>query len=101
MLQRKNPAAPFAIVHSAPAFGFAGVAAINKNAQHPYAAALWTDWSLTPESQAYVARLLRGPVALKHPFFPDDMKLVTYVDAPSDVMERLMGYWNKYVSKRH
>ncbi|HEY4406928.1 MAG TPA: extracellular solute-binding protein [Xanthobacteraceae bacterium] len=101
IIQRKNPSAPYAIVYSAPAFGFAGVAAINKNAQHPYAAALWADWSLTPESQGYVARLLRGPVALKHPFFPDSMKIVTYVDAPPDVMERLMGYWNKYVARRH
>jgi hypothetical protein len=48
-----------------------------------------------------VAHLLRGPVALKHPFFPDSMKIVTYVDAPLDVMERLMGYWNQYVAKRH
>ena len=101
IIQRKNPSAPYAIAYSAPAFGFAGVAAINKNAPHPYAAALWADWSLTPESQAYVAHLLRGPVALKHPFFPDSMKIVTYVDAPPDVMERLMGYWNKYVAKRH
>jgi ABC-type Fe3+ transport system substrate-binding protein len=101
MIQRKNPSAPFAIVSSAPAFGFAGVAAINKNAQHPYAAALWADWTLTAESQAYVARLLRGPVALQHPFFPDSMQLVTYVDAPADVMDRLMGYWNTYVAKRH
>ena len=101
MIQRKNPSAPFAMVTSAPAFGFAGVAAINKNAPHPYAAALWADWTLTPESQAYVAHLLRGPVALRHPFFPDSMQLVTYVDAPADVMDRLMGYWNKYVAKRH
>jgi iron(III) transport system substrate-binding protein len=101
IIQRKNPSAPYAIAYSAPAFGFAGVAAINKNTPHPYAAALWAEWSLTPESQGYVARLLRGPVALKHPFFPDSMKIVTYVDAPPDVMERLMGYWNKYVARRH
>jgi iron(III) transport system substrate-binding protein len=100
LIQRKNPSAPYAIAYSAPAFGFAGVAAINKNAQHPYAAALWADWSLTQESQAYVARVLRGPVGLKHPFLPESMKIVTYVDAPPDVMERLMGYWSKYVSKR-
>ena len=100
-IQRKNPSAPYAIVYSAPAFGFAGVAAINKNAPHPYAAALWADWSLTPESQNYVAQVLRGPVALKHPFLPDTMKIVTYVDAPPDVMDRLLGDWNKYVAKRH
>jgi iron(III) transport system substrate-binding protein len=101
LIQRKNPNAPYAIVYSAPAFGFAGVAAINKNAPHPYAAALWTDWTLTPESQNYVAQALRGPVALKHPFLPDTMQIVTYVDAPPDVMDRLLGYWNKYVAKRH
>jgi iron(III) transport system substrate-binding protein len=101
IIQRKNPSAPYAIVYSAPAFGFAGVAAINRNAPHPYAAALWADWSLTPESQNYVAQVLRGPVALKHPFLPDTMQIVTYVDAPADVMERLLGAWNKYVAKRH
>jgi len=100
-IQRKNPRAPFAIVYSAPAFGFAGVAAINRNAPHPYAAALWTDWTLTPESQNYVAGVLRGPVALKHPFIPDTMKIVTYVDAPADVMQRLLAAWNTYVAKRH
>src|SRR5215469_15682183 len=101
LIQRKNPQAPYAIVYSAPAFGFAGVAAINRNAPHPYAAALWADWTLTPESQNYVAGVLRGPVALKHPFIPDTMKIVTYVDAPADVMQRLLADWNKYVAKRH
>lgn len=100
-LQRKNPKAPYAIVYSAPVMGFAGVAAINKNAQHPYAAALWTDWTLTEESQKYVAQLLRGPIGLKHPYLPDDVKIVTYNDAPPDVAKRLLGYWNTYVAKRH
>jgi ABC-type Fe3+ transport system substrate-binding protein len=100
LIQRKNRSAPYAIVYSAPAFGFAGVAAVNRNAPHPYAAALWADWTLTQESQNYVAQVLRGPVALKHPFIPDTMKIVTYVDAPADVMARLLGYWNKYVAKR-
>ncbi|HEY7301226.1 MAG TPA: extracellular solute-binding protein [Xanthobacteraceae bacterium] len=99
-IKRKNPAAPYAIVYSAPAIGFAGVAAINKNAPHPYAAALWTEWTLTEESQKYVASLLRGPVTLKHPFLPESMKIVTYNSEPPDVMTRLLGYWNKYVAKR-
>jgi iron(III) transport system substrate-binding protein len=99
-MQRKNPRAPYAIVTSAPALGFAGVAAINKNAQHPHAAALWADWVLTEESQKFVATLLRAPIALKHPYLPDDMKIVTYNDAPPEVVKRLLGYWNKYVAKR-
>ena len=101
LIKRKNPSAPYAIVTSAPAFGFAGVAAINRNAPHPYTAALWADWTLSQESQAYVAHLLRGPITLKHPFIPDDMKIVTYVDAPAEVMDHLMDAWNTYVAKRH
>ena len=100
-VQRKNPKAPYAIVYSAPAMGFAGVAAINKNTLRPHAAALWTDWTLTEESQKFVAGLLRGPIALKHPYLPESMKIVTYTDAPADVGKRLLGYWNKYVAKRH
>jgi hypothetical protein len=29
------------------------------------------------------------------------MQIVTYVDAPPDVMARLLGAWNAYVAKRH
>jgi len=100
-IQRKNPSAPYAIVYSASAMGFAGVAAINRYTPRPHAAALWADWTLTEDSQKYVAQLLRGPIALKHPFLPESMKIVTYSNAPPDVMKRLLGYWNKYVAKRH
>ncbi len=99
-VQRKNPSVPYAIAYSVPIMGFAGVAAINRNTTRPYAAALWTDWTLTRESQAYVASLLRGPVALKHPYLPDSAKIVTYNDVPADVSKRLIGYWNRYVAKR-
>ena len=75
-MQKKNPSAPYAIVYSAPVMGFAGVAVINKNTPHPYAAALWTDWTLTEESQKFVAEQLRGPIALKHPYLPDSVKIV-------------------------
>jgi ABC-type Fe3+ transport system substrate-binding protein len=100
-MKRKNPSVPYEIAYSVPIMGFSGVATINKNAQHPYAAALWTDWTLTQESQAYVAHLLRGPIALKHPYLPDDVKIVTYNDSPPDVSKRLLEAWNKYVAKRH
>jgi ABC-type Fe3+ transport system substrate-binding protein len=100
-LQQKNPAAPYRIVYGAPVLGFAGVAAINRNALHPHAAALFSDWALTEESQKYVATLLRGPIALKHPYLPDNVKIITYDDAPPDVMQRLLASWNKYVAKRH
>src|SRR5215475_12010044 len=99
-VQRKNRAAPYAIADSVPVMGFAGTAAINRNTPRPHAAALWTDWTLTQESQAYVGSLLRGPIALKHPYLPESAKIVTYNDAPPDVAKRLLGYWNRYVAKR-
>jgi ABC-type Fe3+ transport system substrate-binding protein len=100
-VKRKNPSAPYAISYSVPVMGFAGVAAINSNTTRPHAAALWTEWTLTEESQSYVATLLRGPIALKHPYLPDDAKIVTYTDAPADVSKRLLDTWNRYVAKRH
>jgi iron(III) transport system substrate-binding protein len=100
LIQRKNPNAPYAIVYSAPVMGFGGIAVINRNTPRPYAAALWSDWTLSEESQKYVASLLRGPIALKHPYLPDDAKIVTYNDAPPDVMKRLLATWNRYVAKR-
>jgi ABC-type Fe3+ transport system substrate-binding protein len=99
-IQKKNPSAPYAIVYSAPVMGFGGVAAINRNTVRPHAAALWTDWTLTEESQKYVGSLLRGPIALKHPYLPDSAKIVTYNDAPPDVSKRLLATWNRYVAKR-
>jgi ABC-type Fe3+ transport system substrate-binding protein len=101
VVKRKNPSAPYAISYSVPVMGFAGVAAINRNTTRPHAAALWTEWTLTEESQKYVATLLRGPIALKHPYLPDDAKIVTYTDAPPDVSKRLLDTWNRYVAKRH
>jgi ABC-type Fe3+ transport system substrate-binding protein len=101
VMQKKNPKAPYAIVTTAPAVGFAGVAAINKNTPHPYAAALWTDWTLTEESQKYVAGEYRGPITIKHPVIPESMKIITYIDAPADVMKRLNAAWSKYVAKRN
>jgi ABC-type Fe3+ transport system substrate-binding protein len=100
-VKRKNPSAPYAISYSVPVMGFAGVAVINRNTLRPHAAALWTEWTLTEESQKYVATLLRGPIALKHPYLPDDAKIVTYTDAPADVSKRLLDTWNRYVAKRH
>jgi len=98
-MQRKNPRAPFAIVYAAPILATNDVLAINRNAPNPYAAALFADWTLTPESQNYLARWLRGPVALKHPYLPEDVTVVDNIEPPADVMERLMGYWQRYVEK--
>ena len=54
-MQRKNPRAPYAIVYSAPILATNDVAAINRNAPNPFAAALFADWTLSPASQHYLA----------------------------------------------
>jgi len=99
-MQRKNPATPFAIAYSAPIIATNDVAAINRNAPNPYAAALFADWTLSAESQAYLAAWLRGPVALPHPYLPDNVKLIDNVDPPKDVMDRLLAAWFRSVEKR-
>jgi iron(III) transport system substrate-binding protein len=97
--QRKNPSAPFAMVMTAPILVLSGIAVINQNAQHPYAAALFVDWLLSPENQQYYAAQLRGPVTMPHPFIPDDAPLVAFKDPPPDVTARLVGYWKQYMEK--
>ena len=100
LIKRKNPSAPFAMVLSTPILAFAGVVAINRNAQHPNAAALFAEWLMSPESQQYIASELRGPVVLQHPFIPDDAKIVATIDPPPDEMARLLGYWKQYMEKK-
>jgi iron(III) transport system substrate-binding protein len=99
-MQRKNPAAPLGIVYSAPILATNDVAGINRNAPNPYAAALFADWTLSAESQNYLAKELRGPVALKHPYLPDNVELIDNIDPPQAVMERLTGYWFRYVETK-
>jgi iron(III) transport system substrate-binding protein len=99
-VQRKNPSAPYGMVLTAPILAFAGLVTINRNAPDPAAAALFADWLMTPESQEYIASELRGPIALKHPFLPDDAKVIPVNDIPPDEMDRLFGYWKKYIDKK-
>ncbi len=98
--KQKNPKAPFAVVYSAPILAFAGAMIINKNTQHPYASALLADWTLSDESQAYVAQELRGPVARKHPFLPDNVRVVAYSYLDDDIVNRLHEYWDQYIGRK-
>jgi iron(III) transport system substrate-binding protein len=100
LAKRKDPSTPFAIVDGAPVLGFAGAMVINKNAPHPYAAALLADWALSEESQQYTAQQFRGPVAIKHPYLPEDAQIVPYGDTPPDLAEMLQGWWAKYVRSK-
>jgi hypothetical protein len=73
---------------------------INKNTTHPYASALFSDWTLSDESQKYIADEFRGPLIGKHPYLPDNFKVVTYNIVSDDIIKRLHEYWNQYIGKR-
>jgi ABC-type Fe3+ transport system substrate-binding protein len=79
----------------ADAFG----ASASRYAPHPYAAALYVDFTVGPESQTYMQQRYRDPIAVHHPYMPDDVKLVTFGPIDATIVDRLVGYWNAYVTK--
>jgi hypothetical protein len=91
--------APCAIVLTAPVLGFPGAIAINRNALHPYAAALLADWVLSDEAQHLLARFFRGPIALAHPYLPDDTPVVLYGLTGQAVVDKVLSYWGQYVDR--
>lgn len=95
----KDPKTPCKGVFSAPVLGLGGAVVINKNTQHPYASALFADWTLSEESQAYTAKNFRGPVAINHPFIPDGTNIVTYGIVPNDVVDKSLKFWDDNVTK--
>ena len=99
-LQKKNPSLPYANVYTGAIMYNLGVNMINRNAANPHASALFTDWTLSRESQQYLSDEGRGPVALKHPYMPDSVTLVATVDPPKEIADKLMGFWRTYVEKR-
>ena len=97
--KRKDPKAPFAMVLTAPILSFAGGMVINKNALNPYASALFVDWTLSPDSQNMINEILRGPLTIKHPYLPDNVKLVTYNIVSDDITKRLHDAWGQYIGR--
>ncbi len=99
--KRRNPSAPDGFALPGPLLASFGGVGINRNAPHPFAAALFADWMLTEEAQSYLARRLRGPVTLKHPYLPDDAQLVvTPLSLPDGVSARLIEAWKRDVEKK-
>jgi ABC-type Fe3+ transport system substrate-binding protein len=96
---KKNPKTPYAIVYSAPILAFAGSMVINKNAPNPHAAALLADWALSDEAQKLTSDVLRGPITIKHPYLPDNIKVVTYNIVSEDITNRLHEAWNQYIGR--
>jgi iron(III) transport system substrate-binding protein len=99
-MKRKNPQVPYEMVLTAPVMGFGGVSAISKHTPHPYTAALYVDWCLSDESQEFMASILRAPITMPHPFLPPSTKIVTFTVPKREILDRLMGYWNKYMAKK-
>lgn len=99
LAKRKDPSTPYASVYSAPVLAMAGAMVINKNAPHPYAAALLADWSLSEESQKYTAAQFRGPVGVKHPYLPEDTHIIPYGEYPPAIVDKLQGWWSTYVQQ--
>ena len=97
--KRKDPKAPFAMVLTAPILSFAGGMIINKNALNPYASALFVDWTLSADSQNMINEILRGPLTIKHPYLPDNVKLVTYNIVSDDITKRLHDAWGQYIGR--
>lgn len=100
-MKQENPAkVPFAADYDVPVFGYGGAWVIGENAPHPHAAALLADWSLTDESQDYMAANFRSPLTRKHPFMPDNAQLMMYGMESPEIVDRIMNYWKEYVGKK-
>ena len=98
--KRKFPSLPFAANFDTPVTITALNLIINKNTPYPYATALFADWLISDESQAFLSSRLRGPIASKHPYFTDTVKLVSYGYEPADVIDRLQAIWSKHIRQR-
>jgi len=97
-MKSKRANTPFGVNWSIPILTTGGCNIINKNTPYPYAAALYVDWSLSDESQKYMASQFRGPVTIKHPYMPDDVELVGLTEPPSlEVVKRVSESWKKYI----
>jgi iron(III) transport system substrate-binding protein len=100
LAKKKDPKTPFAIVYSAPILAYAGAMVVNKNTPYPHASALFSDWTLSDESQKYVGDEFRGPLIGRHPYLPDDIKVVPFGYVSDEIVDRLHAYWNQYIGKK-
>lgn len=94
----KNPSIAFAPVWSATMPATIGAMIINANTPHPYASALLVDWVLSEESQKYTADQFRGPVGYKHPYIPEDAKIVSFSTVDDATADKLAKMWDQYIT---
>ncbi|HWG04548.1 MAG TPA: ABC transporter substrate-binding protein, partial [Beijerinckiaceae bacterium] len=94
---RRDHHAPFMPIFTAPLMGYGNGVFINKDAVHPYAAALYVDWALSDESQNFAARVLRNPITQPSPVIPESAPLVTFSFPDDALRERLENDWKQYM----
>jgi ABC-type Fe3+ transport system substrate-binding protein len=83
---KESKKTPFEPVYTAEIIANAGANVINRNTTKPYTSALYADWCVTEENQAYMKAQYRGPIALSHPYMPDDVTLVPKkFDSPEEI----------------
>jgi iron(III) transport system substrate-binding protein len=88
------------VAYETPVLADAFGASINRNAPHPYAAALYLDWLHSDDNQLYLQQRMRGPLGVKHPFMPDDAQIVTFGPIDQKIVDRLMATWMEFVAKK-
>lgn len=99
-MHKKNPQVPFAVDYGAPVIILPVANVINKNTPHPYATALFVDWTLGKDCQEYLRSKGRGPVSIPHPFFPDDAKFVPFLGHKKEVIDNLHEIWAANIRER-
>lgn len=87
-------------VFTAPLLADAFGSVINKNAPHPYAAALFVDWKLSEDNQHHLTTLFYDPLTKPATFTPGDAEIVLFGPVDKAIGDRLLGYWNQYVTKK-
>jgi ABC-type Fe3+ transport system substrate-binding protein len=98
--KRKFPNLPYGADFDAPVTITALNLVINSKTPYPHAAALFADWLMSEESQAFLSGRLRGPIALKHPYFADGTTLVLYGNSSTDVMDHLSAIWKTHLGQQ-
>jgi len=58
---------------------------------------LYCDHAVDAEAQAYLKSNYRGAVTLPHAFLPSDVTLVPVFPSSVELMDKLVGYWNKHM----
>ncbi len=99
-MKKKKKSLPFGIAENVPVLGYAGAVVINKNAPHPYAAALWADFLLTKSAQKVMAKKSRGTLTLPTKYLPKGAKLAIYGYADKKTADKLHKIWGKHIASR-